>query len=89
MRIEFKILKLYKHHNRGQFIIAKQLNSKEPLIKQDQYLLNNIPVYHYLEMYPFIGDEGTQFDIYVFRPSELSNYSTDYFMEGEIVDLII
>lgn len=57
MIIEFKILKVFDHHNRGQFIVARQLNFKEPFVVKEGSLLNGIPIFHYLEMYPFSKEE--------------------------------
>ena len=90
MIIEFKILKLFDHHNRGQFIAARQLNFKEPLVIKEGSLLSGIPIYHYLEMYPFSKEVGNrQFDIYVFRPTELKGYPKEFFQEGQVVKLTL
>ena len=89
MVIEFKILKLFDHHNRGQFIAARQLNFKEPLVIKEGSLLNGIPIFHYLEMYPFSKEEDPQFDIYVFRPTELKGYTKGFFQEGQVVELTL
>ncbi len=89
MITEFKILKLYDHHNRGQFIIAQQLNFKEPLLIKEGSLLNGIPIFHYLEMYPFSKEENPQFDIYVLRPTELKGYPKDFFQECQVVELTL
>lgn len=89
MVIEFKILKLFDHHNRGQFIAARQLNFKEPLVIKEGSLLNGIPIFHYLEMYPFAKEEGPQSDIYVFRPTELKGYPKGFFQEGQVVELTL
>jgi hypothetical protein len=89
MTIEFEIIKLSDHHNRGQFIFARHLNFKEPVSIKGGALLNGIPVYHYLEMYPFSKEQGEpQFDVYVFRTTELKGYPKDFFQEGQIAELI-
>src|SRR5258706_14150281 len=89
MVLSFEIIKLFDHHNRGQFIAARQLNFQEPVVIKDGALLNGIPVYHYLDMYPIAKEEKEpKFDIYVFRPTELSGYPKDYFREGQIVELV-
>lgn len=87
MNIEFQIVKLFDHHNRGQFIVAKQLDFKESLVINEGSLLNGIPIYHYLEMYPFSPDEDPQNDIYVFRPIAVRGYPKGFFSEGQIVSL--
>ena len=89
MVIEFKILKLFDHHNRGQFIIAQQLNFKQPLSIKEGSLLNGISIFHYLEMYPLSKEDNPQFDIYVFRPTELKGYPKGFFQEGQIVELTL
>ena len=84
---EFEIIKLFDHHNRGQFIAARQLNFKEMIEIKEGALLNGIPVYHYLEMYPISNEQGkSQLDIYVFRPT-LERFPKGYFHEGQIVEL--
>ena len=90
MGIEFEIIKIDDHHNRGQFIFARQLNFKESIIIKEGSLLNGISIYHYLEMYPFLKEDAEpRFDIYVFRPTEIISYKKEYFLEGQIVKLII
>lgn len=89
MVIEFKIIKLFNHHNRGQFIAARQLNFKEPLQIKEGSLLNGIPVFHYVEMYPLSKEEDPQFDVYVFRPTAIKGYPPGFFKEGQIVELIL
>jgi hypothetical protein len=88
MVLSFEIIKLFDHHNRGQFIVARQLNFKEPVTIIEGALLKGIPVYHYLDMYPIAKEEKEpKFDIYVFRPIELSGYPKEHFQEGQIVEL--
>jgi hypothetical protein len=89
MVIEFKILKIFDHHNRGQFIAARQLNFKEPLVIKDGSLLNGIPIFHYLEMYPLAKEDDQQFDVYVFRPTELKGYPEGHFQVGQVVELTL
>ena len=88
MVLKFEIVKLFDHHNRGQFIAARQLNFKEPTKIKEGALLNGVPVYHNLEMYPISKEEESQFDMYVFRPTELRGYPKGTFQEGQIVELI-
>jgi hypothetical protein len=39
-------------------------------------------------MYPFSKEEeDPQFDIYVFRPTELKGYPEEFFQEGQVVEL--
>jgi hypothetical protein len=88
MVLRFEIVKLFDHHNRGQFIAARQLNFKEQIMIKEGALLNGVPVYHYLEMYPNSKEEEPQFDMYIFRPTELKGYQKGAFQEGQIVELI-
>ena len=88
MILEFEIIKLFDHHNRGQFIVTRQLHFKEMVEVKKGALLNDIPVYHYHEMYPISNEQGkSQFDIYVFRPI-LERIPKSYFQVGQIVELI-
>ena len=90
MVIEFEIIKLFDHHNRGQFVVARQLNFKQPTVIKEGSLLNGISIYHYLEMYPISREEAEpKFDVYVFRPTELKGYPKKLFQKGQIVELII
>jgi hypothetical protein len=89
MVLKFEIVKLFDHHNRGQFIAARQLNFKQPAKITEGSLLNGVPVYHYLEMYPILQEEEPQVDIYFFRPMELGGYPKGTFKEGQIVELIL
>jgi hypothetical protein len=88
MVLKFEIIKLFEHHNRGQFIAARKLNFKELTKIKEDALLNGVPVYHYLEMYPILKDEEAQIDMYVFRPTELEGYPKGTLQEGQIVELI-
>src|SRR5579871_4069993 len=89
MVLSFKIIKLFNHHNRGQFIAARQLNFKAPVVIQEGASLDGVSVYHYAEMSPMAKNyKEPGFDIYVFRPTELGGYPKDYFREGQIVELV-
>lgn len=86
MVLKFEIIKLFDHHNRGQFIAARLLYFKEPVVINDGAILNGIPVYHFLEMHPISKKQREpQFDIYVFRPTKLKGYPKGIFQEGEDV----
>lgn len=88
MTQEFQIIKLFEHHNRGQFIVVRQLNFKEFIEIKEGALLNDISVYHYKDMYPMLDKLGQPvFDICVLRPV-LERFPKDYFKEGQIVQLV-
>ena len=85
MPVEFEIIRIFSHHNRGHFIIARQLDFKEPLKIGEGSILNGIPVYHYLEMYPWSkDDEDPRFDIYVFRPVNYIPFTEELFQEAHL-----
>jgi hypothetical protein len=88
MFIEFEIIKIFKHHSRGLFIISRLLNFKEAFEIKEGSFLNGIPIYHYLEMYPWPkADAEPRFDIYVFRSVNYTPFSEGIFHEGEKVEL--
>ena len=83
----FEIMKIFDHHNRGQFILARRLNVGSDFTVREGSLLGGIPIYHYLDM-PKMFDENQQprLDVFVFRP--LSRFPADYFREGQLVGLV-
>lgn len=88
MVLKFEIIHLFDHHNRGQFIFARQLNFKEFIEIKEGALLGGIHVYHYLEMYPISNGQGEpQPDIYVFRPIEFKGFPKGSLQEGQIVEV--
>ena len=85
---QFQITYLRNHHNRGQFIFARQLHFDQPITVQEGALLHRISVYHYEAMYPLSDRHGQpQPDIYVFRPV-LERYPDGHFQEGQLVELV-
>ena len=84
----FEIMKVFDHHNRGQFIFARQVLIGQDFEVREGSLLGGIPIFHYLEM-PRMLDENNQprLDVFVFRP--LERFPADYFKEGQVVELII
>ncbi|MGB8193298.1 MAG: hypothetical protein WCF67_15315 [Chitinophagaceae bacterium] len=88
MIYKFEILKLFDHHNRGQFIVCRQSNFEELVNVKEGALLKGIPVYHYTEMYPITDEHGQpRPDVYVLRPV-LERFPDGHFEEGQIVDLL-
>lgn len=84
---EFEIMKVFDHHNRGQFIFARQINIGHDFEVKEGSLLGGIPIYHYLDM-PRMLDKNDQprFDVFVFRPL---NRFPDYFLESQIIELVV
>jgi len=85
----FEIIKIIKHHNRGQFIFARLINGGSDFEVKEGSMLGGVPVNPYLDM-PRILDENQQprLDVFVFRPVEFV-YSADLFKEGQLVELVI
>ena len=78
MNLQFEIIHLAAHHNRGQFIFARLLDFKAPFVIEEDVLMNEFYVYQYMNMYPFkIEGEADQHDIYVFRPTSLKGFPKD------------
>ena len=84
---DFEIMKIFDHHNRGQFIFVRRLKAGADLTVREGSLLEGIPIYHYLDI-PKMLDENQQarLDIFVFRP--LSRFPAHYFKEGQLVKLV-
>ncbi len=84
----FEVLKVFNHHNRGQFIFARHLGDKQNFEVREGSMLEGTAVYHYLDM-PKTMDENDQIrlDVFVFRP--LSIFPGDLFKEGQLVKLVI
>ena len=84
----FEIMKVFDHHNRGQFIFARHIEVAHDFEVKEGSVFGGIPVYHYLEI-PRILDENQQprLDVFVFRP--LDRFPGDYFKEGQLVELVI
>ena len=85
----FEIIKIIKHHNRGQFIFARLINSGSDFEVKEGSMLNGVPVNPYVDI-PRILDENQQprLDVFVFRPMEFV-YSADLFKERQLVELVI
>ena len=88
MDLDFEIMKLFDHHNRGQFIFARHKGIDHSFEVTEGATFGGIPVYHYTEM-PRMLDENQQprLDVFVFRP--LSRFPSGYFKEGQIATLVI
>jgi hypothetical protein len=85
---EFEIMKVLDHHNRGQFIFARQVIIGNDIEVKEGSLLGGVPIYHYLDI-PRMLDENDQpqLDVFVFRP--LDRFPADYFREGQLVKLVV
>ena len=85
---DFEIMKVFNHHNRGQFIFARHLGDKQNLEVKEGSMLEGTAIYHYLDM-PRMMDENNEecLDVFVFRP--LNIFPGDLFKEGQLVKLII
>jgi hypothetical protein len=86
---EFEIMKVFDHHNRGQFIFARQLNPDQDFEVKEGSLLGGIAIYHYLEMPRMLDELGKpRLDVFVFRPLSLEKFPGEYFKQGQIVELV-
>ena len=50
MRQDFEIMKVFDHHNRGQFIFARQLDAGRDFEVKEGSMLGGIPIYQYLDI---------------------------------------
>jgi hypothetical protein len=86
---KFEIISLIDDRDQGQLIVTRQYNFKETILVKEGALLNNIPVYQYLDAHPILKDpEKSHFDIYIFKPT-LKRFPKGYFQVGQIVELVI
>jgi hypothetical protein len=85
---KFEVIKVLDLLNRGQFIFAKQIEIGHDFKLKEGTLFGNIPLYQYLDM-PRILDENQKQrkDVFVFKP--IRSFPSDYFKEGQIVELVI
>jgi len=87
---EFEIVKVFDHHNRGQFIFARQVNVNQSFEVKEGSLLGGITIYHYVDMPRMLDENGQpRLDVFVFRPLSLKKFPADYFQEGQIVELVV
>ena len=87
--VQFEIIKIIKHHNRGQFIFARLINGDGDFEVKEGATLGGVPIQLYLNM-PRILDENQKprLDVFVFRPVEFV-YSVDLFKEGQLAELVV
>ena len=83
-------MKVFDHHNRGQFIFARQVNAGQDFEIKEGSLLGGIPIYHYIDMPRMLDENGQpRLDVFVFRPLALTKFPADNFHEGQLVELIV
>lgn len=76
------------HHNRGQFILARLLESGVDFELRDGAVFGGVPIYNYVDMPRLIDDNNEQrLDVFVFRP--LNPLQKGHFIQGQRVELII
>jgi hypothetical protein len=85
---DFEIMRVFNHHNRGQFIFARHLGDNHNFKVKEGSMLEGIAIYHYVDI-PAIDDENNEqrLDVFVFRPLDL--FPGDRFKEGQLVKLVI
>jgi hypothetical protein len=84
----FEIMKIFDLHNRGQFILARHIEVGSNFELKEGSNFGGILIYQYLDM-PRMIDENQQqrLDVFVFRP--LDRFPSEYFKEGQFVELLI
>jgi hypothetical protein len=88
---EFEVVKVFSHHNRGQFIFAKHLGNNHDFEVPNGSVFGNIPIYHYVEIKSILDENGNppRAEIFVFRPTSLKWFPEGHFKEGQKVNLTI
>ncbi|MGG9962493.1 hypothetical protein [Ferruginibacter sp. SUN106] len=79
---KFEIIKIVKHHNRGQFIFARHNDTTQCIIVKEGSIFGGIPVYHYTDIEVDAG-------IYTFRPLNLAGFPDNHFQAGQVTDLLL
>jgi len=89
MEWNFEIMRVHRHHNRGDFIFARLIEGQADFEMKEGSALAGIPIYHYVEMPRKLDENGNpRLDIFVFRPLSLEWLPTEYFLEGQQVRLV-
>lgn len=66
MVLQFKIIHIHFHHNRGQFIVSYLLGNTLGQEIKDGSLLGDIPIYYYKKMGNGVDENGiARTDIFV------------------------
>lgn len=87
MTHKFEVIQVFDHHNRGQFIFARQIDIGNNFKVKEGTLFGSIAIDQYLDMPRILDKEEKQrMDVFIFRPIE--RFPSDYFTEGQIVDLV-
>jgi len=88
MALAFEIMRVSYHHNRGQFIFARQLKIGVDFEVKDGAILGGVPIYHYVEMQRLLDEnKGQRLDVFVFRPLKPSQKAD--FVQGQLVELVL
>lgn len=89
MIYEFIIIKVFWHHNRGNFIFARHLGDMHDFCIPDDSLFGDMPVDHYREMGPINDENGIpQNDVFVLHTFKIKRLD-EHFTEGQIVKLVV
>jgi len=88
MLLEFEIVKIFFHHNRGHFIFVKYLGENDDFEVANGAVFGDIPIYHYKELQPIVENEDkSQTKYFVFRPTSLKWFPEGHFKVGQHVTL--
>jgi hypothetical protein len=85
---DFEIIQVINIQDRGQFILARQIETGRDFEVKEGSFLGGVPIYRYLDM-PRVLDQNnsTRVDVFVFKP--LHTIAINYFQEGELVELVV
>jgi hypothetical protein len=88
MVIDFEIIETFFLHDKGQFIIARILDSEINFEMKNGAIFGGIPIYPYVDM-PRSLDENKKprLDVFVFKPL-IPTQKCD-FVKGQTVELVI
>jgi hypothetical protein len=89
MVLEFEIIHINIHHNRGLFIFARRLGENHEIEVPEGAMLRDLPVYHYKEIQPKDENGNPRKDIFVFQPMNVERLFDKSFKVGDVVTLVL
>jgi hypothetical protein len=90
MNLDFEIIQHLYLPERGNFILARQINITIMFAMKDGATLNGIPLLNFLDMPRLLDEKGRQrYDVFVFCAVQKDRLSDDIFSKGSVVQLVI
>jgi hypothetical protein len=90
MTYQFEIEKVFWHHNRGNFIVARHLGDKHDFSIPDGSFLGTAEVDNYTETLPIKDEQGLRrMEMFVFRTFSVARLDEKVFAEGRHVTLTV